>query len=115
MGLAGGINKFSYAINNPVNHRDPYGLLAAPPGYPSWRNPSSQPNKCSKCDGTWVGEAAYSTFIAVGCTCYWRCTNWGNSIHMPDPHITSGVVSGDDCECPDPDGETQYLPLRNGP
>jgi CheY-like chemotaxis protein len=65
--------------------------------------------------GQWVGEAAYSTFIPVGCTCYWWCTNWENSIHMPDPHITPGFVNGDDCECPDPDGESQFLPLRNGP
>jgi len=94
------LHAYAYVGNNPVNRKDPLGLS----------------DKCRKCDGTWVGEAAYSTFIpSGGCTCYWWCTNWGNSIHMPDPHITPGVVNGDDCQCPDPDGETQFLPLRNGP
>ena len=108
------LHAYTYVGNDPVNHKDLYGLFTDP-GNLKWRNLPKKSNNCRKCDGTWVGEAAYSTFIALGCTCYWWCTNWGNSIHMPDPHITYGTVNGDDCECPDPDGETQYLPLRNGP
>jgi hypothetical protein len=98
----GGINLYSYVENNPVNHKDLYGLC---------------PNKI--CDGTWEGEAGYSTFAGVGCVCYWSCTNWGNSIHKPDPHITygtvvaSGEIPGDDgyCACDDPDGNPHSLLL----
>jgi RHS repeat-associated protein len=120
MGLAGGINQFAYVLNDPVTHKDPHGLFTEPPGYPWWQNPPSHPNNCSICPGTWEGKAAYSGVVpSFGCKCFWRCSNWQGSMHIPDPHITNGVVenngevvdTGDHCMCQDPDGVTHWLPL----
>jgi hypothetical protein len=60
IGLAGGINKFVYVANNPINKKDPFGLYGESwqPGWdptnPVIKNPPP-PQKCTKCN--WIGLA----------------------------------------------------------
>jgi RHS repeat-associated protein len=94
----GGINFYTYCLNDPVNLTDPLGLLS--------------------CDGTWkrMGSARIAMWY---CRCYWLCVPcdgttpiWdGNYRTLPSTIGTmicqgrGGLESGDTCLCKKPGPE----------